>query len=71
MLRRCLPPLAALVFVLGIAVARSDAQNTSQVFGRVTDGSGAVLPGVTVTATSTELLTPVSNVTDETGGGCR
>lgn len=35
--------------------------------GYVKDDSGAVLPGVTVTATSSELLTPVVNVTDETG----
>lgn len=35
--------------------------------GYVKDESGAVLPGVTVTAISTQLLAPVSNVTDETG----
>ena len=35
--------------------------------GYVKDESGAVLPGVTVTATSSELLTPISNVTDASG----
>ena len=35
--------------------------------GYVKDESGAVLPGVTVTATSSELLAPISNVTDTTG----
>ena len=32
--------------------------------GYVKDESGAVLPGVTVTATSPELLAPISSVTD-------
>lgn len=35
--------------------------------GYVKDESGAILPGVTVTATSPELLVPVVSVTDETG----
>lgn len=35
--------------------------------GYVKDESGAILPGVTVTATSPELLAPVNSVTDETG----
>jgi hypothetical protein len=35
--------------------------------GYVKDESGAVLPGVTVTATGPELLQPVSNVSDATG----
>ena len=40
--------LAMFVVVLGLIVPRTvEAQNTSQVFGRVTDTSGAVLPGVT------------------------
>jgi hypothetical protein len=35
--------------------------------GYVKDESGAVLPGVSVTATSPELLTPVSTITDAAG----
>ena len=49
-----------LLFALG-GVAH--AQNTSQVFGKVTDGSGAVMPGVTVTLSSPALLEPRVAVT--------
>ena len=43
------------------------AQNTAQIYGKVTDASGAVLPGVTVTVTSTVLIAPLTAVTSETG----
>ena len=43
------------------------AQNTSQVFGRVTDISGGVMPGVTVTLLSPALLEPRVAVTSVTG----
>ena len=43
------------------------AQGTAQLNGRVTDESGAVLPGVTVTATQTETGFTRTVVTDETG----
>ena len=43
------------------------AQNTSQVFGKVTDVSGGVLPGVAVTLSSPALLEPRVAVTSETG----
>src|SRR5262245_25230391 len=46
--------LAVFVLLGGIA----NAQNTSQVFGRVTDVSGAVMPGVTVTLSGQALLEP-------------
>jgi hypothetical protein len=45
----------------------AEAQNTSQVFGRVTDTSGAVLPGVTVTLSSPALLEARVAVTSDTG----
>src|SRR6185503_6387617 len=45
----------------------AEAQNTSQVFGRVTDGSGAVMPGVTVTLSSPALLEPRVALTSATG----
>jgi hypothetical protein len=54
--------------LLCLALAASAlAQNTSQVFGRVTDVSGAVMPGVTVTLASPALLEPRVAVTSETG----
>ena len=60
--------LAMFVVVLGLTAPRVvEAQNTSQVFGRATDASGAVLPGVTVTLSSQALLEPRVAVTGETG----
>src|SRR6187551_246769 len=42
--------------------------STAQLSGRVTDESGAVLPGVTVTATQTATGFVRSDVTDGSGG---
>ena len=48
--------------------ALATAQNpTGQIFGKVTDQSGAVMPGVTVTLTGPILLQPQTAVTSETG----
>src|SRR5579871_1118906 len=48
--------------------ALATAQNpTGQIFGKVTDQSGAVMPGVTVTLTSPILLQPQTAITSETG----
>ncbi len=50
------------------ATAGQGAANPAGVIGQVTDGSGAVLPGVTVTATSPALQVPsVTTVSDERG----
>src|SRR5216117_3365504 len=43
------------------------AQGTAQLNGKVTDESGAVLPGVTVTGTQTDTGASRAVVTDETG----
>jgi len=51
------------LFVNGVA----SAQGTAQLNGRVADESGAVLPGVAVTATQTETGVARTAVTDETG----
>jgi hypothetical protein len=58
--------LLALVALLG-GTAIGSAQQPGQIFGRVTDTSGAVLPGVTVTLTSPVLLTAQTAVTSATG----
>jgi len=42
-------------------------QQTGEIFGRATDSSGAVLPGVSVTATGPALLQPRVAITSEAG----
>jgi hypothetical protein len=58
--------LAALALVLGASSALAQSQ-TGEIFGKVTDESGAVLPGVTVTLTGPSLLQPQVATTTETG----
>jgi Carboxypeptidase regulatory-like domain len=58
--------LAALSLLLTSAVAFAQL-STAQLSGRVTDESGAVLPGVTVTATQTDTGLSRSDVTDANG----
>ena len=64
-------PVGAVIVLL--AAASAWAQATAQLDGRVTDESGAVLPGVTVTATQTATTFTRTVVTDATGnyGECR
>src|SRR5436190_18884257 len=60
--------IAALMACLAAGAAAASAQSqTGEIFGRVTDSSGAVLPGVTVTLTSPVLLQPLTAVTSDTG----
>src|SRR5512144_2369373 len=61
-------------FALWLAIAAivaipavSSAQQTGEIFGKVTDSSGAVLPGVNVTLTSPVLLQAETATTTETG----
>lgn len=58
--------LLAWVLVL-LASASGYAQQTGEIFGRVVDTSGAVLPGATVTVASPVLLQPRIVVSSETG----
>src|SRR6187399_2867486 len=55
--------LSSLLIISGVAWA----QGTAQLNGRVTDESGAILPGVTVTATQTDTGFTRTVVTDDTG----
>src|SRR5258708_3064082 len=57
----------ALVALFATSALASAQSQTGEVFGKVTDGSGAVLPGVTVTLSGPVLLQPLSAVTGETG----
>jgi len=57
--------LVALLATSGLASAQG--QQTGEIFGKATDQSGAVLPGVTVTLTAPSLLQPLVAVTSETG----
>jgi hypothetical protein len=63
---RSIAMLAALMLVVSVTSAWAQSQ-TGEIFGKVTDESGAVLPGVTVTITSPVLLQPLSATTSETG----
>ena len=58
--------LAAFALLASLSTAWAQ-QQTGQIFGKVTDESGAVLPGVTVTLTGPSLLQPQVATTSETG----
>jgi carboxypeptidase family protein/TonB-dependent receptor-like protein len=57
----------ALVALFAASTLASAQQQTGEIFGKVTDSSGAVLPGVTVTLTGAGLLQPLTAVSSETG----
>ena len=59
--------LAALSFSASAFAQGGGASSTGTIQGRVADAQGAVLPGVTVTATSPALIQPQTTVTSETG----
>src|SRR5439155_19144448 len=61
--------LTSLPIALGLLLIGDTAwaQATAQLNGRISDESGAVLPGVTVTATQTDTRFTRTVVTDETG----
>jgi hypothetical protein len=68
-----LPMIGAGVLLMAVAISGSayaqggGASSTGTIQGRVADAQGAVLPGVTVTATSSALIQPQTTVTSETG----
>ncbi|MEO8681713.1 MAG: carboxypeptidase-like regulatory domain-containing protein [Vicinamibacterales bacterium] len=56
-----------LVFLLAAGVGAFAQSAPAKITGRVTDGSGAALPGVTVTISSVNLKTPATAITDGSG----
>ena len=66
-MNRFLTGLLHLALCMVVMNGVASAQGTAQLNGRVADESGAVLPGVTVTATQTETGAARTAVTDETG----
>jgi hypothetical protein len=66
-MRRLLRASLIAVGLLAVSVDLAHAQAMGQIFGKVTDASGAVLPGVTVTITGTGLQQPLVQVTSATG----
>ena len=57
----------ALVAMFATSALASAQSQTGEIFGKVTDASGGVLPGVTVTLTGPSLLQPQTAVTGTTG----
>jgi hypothetical protein len=55
------------VCILAVWAVPAHAQAIGSIFGKVTDPTGAVLPGVTVTVTGTGLQQPLTAVTSESG----
>ena len=58
--------LAALALALCVSPVWAQSQ-TGEIFGKVTDESGAILPGVAVTLSGPSLLQPLTATTSETG----
>ena len=70
-MKRCFGGLVLAALMLAVAAPAfaqgGGASSTGTIQGRVTDAQGAVLPGVTVTATSPSALGAQTTVTTETG----
>ena len=59
--------IATLVVLASTSASARAQQPTGEIFGKVTDQSGAVLPGATVTLTAPTLLQPLIALSSETG----
>jgi hypothetical protein len=66
-MRRTLRAILLALGLLAVTAGSAYAQAVGSIFGKVTDASGAVLPGVTVTVTGTGLQRPLVQVTTATG----
>ena len=60
-------PAGVVAFVFGVALSVSAQELRGRITGVVTDNTGAVLPGVTVTVTGPALIQPQSTVTGGDG----
>src|SRR5687767_10936213 len=58
--------LALLALLPGVAPAAAQSQ-TGEIFGKISDASGAMLPGVAVTLSGTSLLQPLTATSSDTG----
>jgi len=67
MMMRGLRVLLLCAGVLGAWAMPAHAQAIGSIFGKVTDPSGGVLPGVTITVTGPALQQPLVGVTSENG----
>src|SRR5262245_61814380 len=57
-----------LVCLAALAAGPASAQvSTGEIFGKATDGPGAILPGVSVTLSGASLIQPLVVTTSETG----
>jgi len=63
---RKIPSIVVGLLIVMAAAARAQ-QPTGEIFGKATDQSGAVLPGVTVTLSAPSMLQPLTAVTSATG----
>ena len=63
---RLIAMLAAAVWLAGSSVSTAQVQ-TGEITGKVTDNTGAVMPGVTVTLTGPQLQQPLTAMTSQTG----
>jgi hypothetical protein len=59
--------LGLLLAILAVCIPARAQSETGSIFGKVTDQSGAVIPGVQVTITAPNLLQPLTAITSETG----
>ncbi len=64
---RRLGVLLCLLVLVGVVPAVAQV-STGEIFGKATDGTGAILPGVMVTLSGPALIQPQSVVTSESGG---
>src|SRR6185436_6144853 len=59
--------IGVFVCLLMVASGASAQVSTGEIFGKVDDGTGAVLPGATVTLSGASLIQPLVALTTETG----